>query len=89
MESNKERLLNYGHLEGGMVKREVVSAAPGLASLSLDELREHEGKCVAIVEGKVVFSSKDASEVLQKLMEIKSHDKVFSSIPKSSVTLAK
>ncbi len=65
------------------------NSVSGLARLSEKELEKYEGKFVGIVNGKVEFSGTDATKVLKWVVQNKSPDKVFSSIPKRGVSIVK
>ena len=71
------------------MKKEGRNALPGISSLTRKELKEFEGKCVAVVDGKAVFAHKDASRVLDELEKFNSKDKVFTCIPRGNITLVK
>ena len=85
----KKRFLNEKAQDSAMHKKEGQSAMPGIASLSQRQLKEYEGKCVGIVDGKAVFAHEKAAKVLEELNKYVSPDKVFTCVPKGNVTLVK
>ena len=71
-----------------MLKKEGVGAS-GLSHLSKQELKNYQGKCLGIVNGKVKFVNRVATKVLEQLKEVESEDKIFTCVPKSNITLVK
>lgn len=89
MTGRKKRFLNEKAQDRAMHKKEGQSAMPGIAGLSQRQLKEYEGKCVGIVDGKAVFAHEKAARVLEELNKYTSPDKVFTCVPRGNVTLVK
>ncbi|HLD96773.1 MAG TPA: hypothetical protein VI934_00335 [Candidatus Nanoarchaeia archaeon] len=89
MVGGKKMFLKAAYSGTAMHKKEGKSALAGISYLTHDELREFEGKCVGIVDGKAVFAHEKAARVLEELNKFKSSDKVFTSVPRGNVTLVK
>lgn len=85
----KKRFLKHNSQSRGMAEKEVAVRPSGLSVLKPEELVDYEGQCLGIVEGKVKFHGTNAEKVLKELIQCKSEDKVFTSVPKSNVTLVK
>ena len=53
-------------------------------------IKKHEGKCIGVLNGKVLFSDSDSNKVLEKINKDKNSNKiVFACIPKNSAILVK